>query len=175
MQSTFITFHKVLAHHGISKDQWRLDGKYNYLENLVNGSRIDLLDVSHMPSDPLYERLGSLEYTNGDVEEAAEVPFEAFDVLKSRVGRHRNEEFGLLPKIGLTCNPSKKWLYRVFYKPWKENSLPIEYAFIQSLYNDNPFTAEEYGKQLNEISDQDQKERLMFGNWEYDEDRKSVV
>jgi phage terminase large subunit len=51
-----------------------------------------------------------------------------------------NTEFGLLPKIGLTANPSKNFLYRLFYKPWKSGTLPEQYAFIRSLYGDNPHT-----------------------------------
>lgn len=175
MQSTYITFQKVLQFHKIPRENFRLDGKYNFIENITNGSRIDLLDIDYLPSDPLYERLGSLEYTNGDMEEAGESRFEAFDILKSRVGRHRNEEFNLLPKIGLTCNPSKGYLYRIFYKPWKEGRLPEEYAFIQSLFNDNKYTADIYGKQLAQITDQAQKERLMFGNWEYDDDPNILI
>lgn len=174
MQSTFVTWTKVCAHHKIPQDDWKLNGQYNYIE-FKNGSRIDLLDLKYLPTDPLYERLGSLEYTEGDIEEAGEVHFLAFDVLKSRVGRHLNKEYGILPKIGLTANPSKNWLYTVFYKPWKAGTLPPEYAFIQSLYRDNPHTAEDYGTQLHQITDKATRERLMFGNWEYDDDPSALI
>jgi hypothetical protein len=71
----------------------------------------------------------------------------------------------------LTCNPTKNWLYRVFYKPSLTNSLPAEYKFIKALYQDNPYTAEEYGKALNEITDTVTRARLRDGVWEYsDED-----
>ena len=174
MASTYLTFTKVAQYHKIPKDDWKLNGQYNYIE-FRNGSRIDLLDLKLLPSDPLYERFGSLEYTNGDIEEAGEVNFMAFDVLKSRVGRHRNDEFKLLPKVGLTCNPSKNFLYSLFYKPFKENRLPEQYAFIQALYQDNPYTQEIYGQQLSEITDKSTKERLMFGNWEYDDDPATLI
>jgi len=174
MQSTYITWSKVCKYHSIPQDDWKLDGKYNFIE-FRNGSRIDLLDVDYLPSDPLYERFGSLEYTEGDLEEAGEINFTAFDVLKSRVGRHLNKEYNLLPKIGLTANPSKNFLYQVFYKPWKEGILPSEYAFIQALYNDNPHTSDEYGQQLTQITDRATKERLMFGNWEYDDDPSALI
>ena len=170
MQSTFITWTKVCAFHKIPKDDWWLDGKYNVI-HFKNGSTIDLLDLDFQPSDPEYQRFGSLEYTNGDIEEAGEIQFKAFDVLKSRVGRHRNEEFGLLPKIGLTANPDKNWLYTLFYKPWKAGTLPAQYTFIQALYDDNPFTKEIYGKQLAEISDKITRQRLKDGIWEYESDR----
>lgn len=174
MSSTFVTFSKVCQFHKIPKDFWKLNGQYNYIE-FFNGSRIDLLDAKHNPSDPLFERFGSLEYTNGFIEEAGEISFLAFDVLKSRVGRHRNEEFKLLPKIGLTCNPSKNFLYGLFYKPYKEATLPSHYSFIPALYTDNKYTAEAYGKQLSEIADKAMRERLMFGNWEYDDDPTALI
>lgn len=44
------------------------------------------------------------------------------------------------------------------------------YAFIQALYLDNPHTAKEYGRQLEETSDRSLKQRLKDGNWDYDED-----
>lgn len=174
MGSSFITFNKVCSFHQIPKSDWSLNSKYNYIE-FFNGSRIDLLDLAHQPSDPEYQRLGSLEYTGGWIEEAGEINFMSFDVLKSRVGRHLNKEFNIPSKILNTCNPIKNWIYQEVYKPFKINSLPQEYCFIQSLYKDNPFTAEEYGKNLSEIKDKVTKERLMFGNWEYDDDETSLI
>ena len=174
MASTYVTFMKVCKHHGIPQDDWWLNGQYNYIE-FKNGSRIDLLDMAYKPSDPLYERFGSLEYTGGWIEEAGEVDYLAFDVLKSRVGRHMNKEYNLASKIFITCNPKKNWLYTVVYRPWREGKLPQEYAFIQSLFGDNQFTAQEYQENLSQIKDRATKERLMFGNWEYDDDPAVLI
>lgn len=165
-QSTLITWNKVCKFHNIPAEDWRYNGQNNFIE-FFNGSRIDLLDLALKPSDPDYERLGSLEYTFGWIEEAGEVKFKAFDVLKSRVGRHMNKEFRIPPKMLLTFNPNKGWLYREMYKPFKEGKLPVEYAFIRSLYRDNPHTSAHYGKMLGLIKDQATKARLKEGNWEY--------
>lgn len=172
MLSTYVTFKKVLAYHGIPADNFHLDGRLNVITNRVTGATIDLLDASWKPmEDPLFERFGSTEYTGGWTEEAPEIKFAGFEVLNSRIGRHLNKELGLLPpKHLVTGNPSKGWAYKIFYRPKKDGTLPREYAFIQSLYSDNPFTAEEYGKQLAMIRDKAQRERLMNGNWEYDDD-----
>lgn len=174
MQSTYVTWTKVCQYHKIPNDLWKLNGQYNYIE-FTNGSRIDLLDLKFLPTDPLYERFGSLEYTDGAIEEAGEVHFLAYDVLKSRINRHKNEEFGIYPSLLVTGNPKKNWTYHEFYKPYKNGTLANNKVFIQSLYSDNPYTAETYGKQLEQIQDKQTKERLKFGNWEYESDSNALM
>jgi len=174
MQSSYETFKKVCKFHSIPDSDWKLNGQYNYIE-FVNGSRIDLLDVNFQPSDPLFERFGSTEYTGGWIEEAGEVHFKAFDVLKTRIGRHLNKEFNIHPKMLITCNPKKNWLKRLIWKPWKEGTLKTIYAYIQSLYSDNYYTADTYGEQLDEIADKITKQRLKGGDWNYDDDDNCLV
>lgn len=172
MQSTYITFCKVCKHHKIPEDYWRLNGQYNYID-FKNGSRIDLLDLKFLPSDPLYERFGSLEYTDGAIDEGGETHVLAFEVLKTRIGRHMNEY--LHPTMLVTCNPKKNWMYKNIYKPFSQGTLPSNIKFIQSLYYDNPYTKKVYGKQLSQITDKVTKERLMYGNWEYDNDPAILI
>lgn len=174
MQSTYVTFLKVCAFHNISRDTWKLNGQYNYIE-FENGSRIDLLDLKFLPTDPLYERFGSLEYTDGAIEEAGEIDFMAYDVLKTRVGRHMNKELGIKPTTAISGNPKDNWTKRIFYNPWKNGTLPSNVAFIQSLYKDNPHTAEEYGKQLSSMSDANNRARLRDGNWDYDTNPNDLI
>lgn len=175
MQSTYITWGKVCKYHKVPSDDWHLDGKYNRII-FKNGSMIDLLDVKFLPvEDPLYERFGSLEYTVGWLEEAGEINFAAFDVLKTRVGRHMNDEFGLIGKVLLTCNPKKNWLYSKIYKPWKLGTLDKRYAFIQALYGDNTYRSAGAQDDLSGIENLATKERLMFGNWEYDDDPTALM
>ena len=169
MQSSYVTFKKVCKYHNIPDSDWKLNGQYNYIE-FKNGSRIDLLDIDDIPRDPDFERFGSTEYTGGWIEEAGETAFKAFDVLKSRIGRHMNKDYGIKSKLLLTCNPNKGWLYRVFYLPYKRRKLPDNYRFLQSLYSDNPHTADEYEENLNEISDVKTRKRLKEGDWEFDND-----
>ena len=184
MASSYATFRKVCAYHGIPSDDWKFNGQYHFIEFRNpksgkfdgEGSRIDLIDLKYIPSDPEFVRFGSTEYTGGWIEEAGEVHFLAFDVLKARVGRWHNAEFGLDPaKILLTCNPQQNWLYRVFYKPWKNKTLPEGYAFVQSLWSDNPYTAAEAEKRLNMITDMTMRMRLKMGMWEYASGDNSLV
>jgi len=85
-------------------------GKLNQKDNIItfpNLSEILLLDCSHQPSDPLYTRFGSLELTGGFVDESNEVAEQCMTILNTRVGRQRNEQYGLTPKILETFNPDK--------------------------------------------------------------------
>lgn len=169
MSSSYLTFVKVCKFHQINSDLYKLNGQYNYIK-FENGSTIDLLDLKYLPGDPLYERFGSLEYTGGWIEEGGEVDFRAFDMLKSRIGRHMNKEYNILPKMFITCNPKKNWLYYNIYKKWQDKTLPNDTCFIQSLYGDNPHTSISYGSMLAKISDNSTRQRLMFGNWDYEND-----
>lgn len=166
--STFITFKKVCKEYAIPDNLWRYDGNDNVVK-FKNGSQIDMLDVRFLPSDPLYERFGSMEFTGGWIEEGGETNFGAFDVLNTRIGRHLNKEFGLCPKMFVTCNPKKNWMYSHFYKPFKENILTPIQRFLQAFVQDNPFIDKLYIEQLENTKDKAKKERLLKGNWEYDD------
>lgn len=174
MASTYLTWCKVCQYHDIPRSDWALNGQYSYIE-FTNGSRIDLLDVKYLPSDPLYERFGSLEYSDGAIEETGEIHFLSYDVLKTRIGRHLNREMRISPTMALTGNPKKNWTYTNFYLPYKNGTLPDNVKFIQSLYYDNPYTAAEYKIQLEGIKDKPTKERLMFGNWDYEDDPDVMI
>lgn len=171
--TTIKTFFKMAKHHNIS-NTFRYYEHYSAIR-FHNGSEISLLNLKYEPSDPMYERLGSTEYTGGLIEEAGEVHFQAFDTLKSRVGRQLNEQYKIPRKLLITCNPKKNWLYHTFYKPWKENRLEPGYAFIQSLAIENEKIDKGYVESLDEIKDKTLKARLKYGEWEYDDDPTSLV
>jgi hypothetical protein len=78
-------------------------------------------------------------------------------------------ENNLIPKLLLSCNPDKGYLYSEFYKPHKQGELPADKAFIQALATDNEFIDPTYIKNLQSL-DTVTKERLLYGNWEYDAD-----
>lgn len=179
MNTTYKTWLKVCKHHKIPTTEWTLDGQYNVIK-FKNGSEVHLLDVAYKPADPMYERFGSYEFTGGFGDEINEWEFDAYDILKSRVGRNnkftiKDKEVTVPPKFFGACNPAKNWVYQEFYKPHRDGVLPNDKAFIQSLFSDNPHTAKEYGEMLASISNKINKQRLMEGKWEYTDDISSLV
>jgi len=137
------------------------------------GSEFVLMDLAPTPSDPNYERLGSLEFTGGFIEEASEVAQKAKEVVFSRI-RYRIDEFGLIPKLLMTCNPHKGYLYIEFYKPWKAGKLSPDKAFIRALVQDNPHISPHYIKSLKKLKDKVLRARLLLGDWEYADDDLSL-
>src|SRR5690606_36851848 len=141
--------------------------------HFFNGSVIYLKDLFLYPSDPNFDELGSLEITDAFLDETAQISKKAFDIVGSRI-RYGLDEYGLIPKILWTSNPSKNWNYTYFYKPNKDNTLPVYRKFVQSLVTDNPYISKHYIDNLNKLSKVD-KERLLYGNWEWDDDPSKLI
>lgn len=172
--STLLTFFKVAKAYGVERDKdYKYNGQDHYIQ-FTNGSRIDLLDLKFLPSDPLFERYGSIEYTGGWIEEGGEVNFGAYDTLKSRIGRHLNDKYGIIGKIFVTCNPKKNWIYSYFWRPYKEDRLKKGMKFLQALLKDNPHIESGYEQQLMSLTDVVKKQRLLYGNFEYDDDPSAL-
>ena len=137
-----------------------------------NGSVIMMRDLKYYPSDPEFDELGSLEITGAFIDEANQIINKAKQIVRSRI-RHDLKENGLIPKMLMTCNPAKNWTYSEFYKPSKEGSLPRNKTFIQSLVTDNPKIDPSYIENLRQL-DKASKERLLYGNWDYDDDPSAL-
>lgn len=165
-KTTLATFFDLVSHLGLSDLV-----KYNANDKILtfyNGSQIILKDLFLYPSDPNFDSLGSLEITGAFIDECNQINEKAKNVVLSRI-RYKIDDFGLTPKLLMTCNPAKNWVYQVFFKPSKENILPSHRKFIQALVTDNKHVSKHYAENLAKL-DNASKERLLYGNWEYDDD-----
>lgn len=167
-ESTLLTFFMILKEFGFKKD---IDYKFNSMEGIVtfdNSSTVYCKDLFHYPSDPEFDSLGSTEYTAAFVDEVSEITEKAKNIVMSRI-RFKLAEFGLIPKLLLASNPAKNFAYREYWKPWMEKKLPSWRQFIPALVGDNPFISKFYAENLEKL-DEKSKERLLYGNWNYDDD-----
>lgn len=173
-QSTLLTLFDVLRRWHLRKDR---DYFYNAQEGVIKfmpgGSEIYLKDLAWYPSDPDYDSLGSTEYTGAFIDEAAQIREKAKNTVVSRL-RYRLDEFNLKPKLLMTCNPTKNFLYGEFYKASKMGTLPPNKKFIMSRVEDNPFLPKAYIETLRTL-DKTSQQRLLYGNWEYDDDPSVLV
>lgn len=81
----------------------------------------------------------------------------------------KREHFGLLARTLCTFNPDKWWVYNTFYKPFRDKELPFNVKFIPALVTDNPHGAASYIQTLQGLRDKVKRERLLKGNFEYDD------
>lgn len=170
-KTTLNTFFELTSDLGLSSQF-----KYNAQEHIIywnNGSEILLQDLFLYPSDPNFDSLGSLEITGAFIDECNQVVYKAWQIVTSRC-RYKLKEFGLIPKVLGSCNPAKNWTYKEFYKPSKDGSLKKHRKFIQALPTDNPHLPKSYLDSLLSL-DKNSKERLYYGNWEYDDDPSALI
>ena len=166
---TIPSIYEVFDHFGVGQEYYKYNGQDNYFE-LYNGSKVFLLAAKYLPSDPKYKRFGSMQMTRGWIEEAGEFHSDADTNLSITVGRWKNDIYKLAPKVLRTCNPSKNYLYKDYYLKNKRKELDSHKLFIQALPTDNKMLTDGYIEQLHRTLSKNEKERLLYGNWEYDDD-----
>lgn len=171
---TIPSIYEVFQHWGLNEKYYKYNGQDNYFQ-LYNKSRVYLLDAKYLPSDPLYMRFGSMQMTRGWIEEAGEFEESAKNNLAASIGRWKNDVYNLTGKLLQTCNPSKNYLYREYYKKHKSNNLEPWKRFIQALPTDNKMLPEGYIENLKRSLSPQQIERLLLGNWEYDDDPSTLI
>lgn len=150
--------------------------KFNQQSGVIlfpNGSEILIKDLFLYPSDPNFDELGSLEITGAFIDECNQVVYKAIQIVKSRI-RYKLDENGLIPKMLMTCNPAKNWVFTEFYAPSQKNELDPKRKFIQSLLTDNQFISRHYKENLSSL-DENSKQRLLFGNWNYQDDPTILI
>lgn len=170
------TLFKVFAASGIEDGKhYKLNSQTNIIK-FTNGSEIFLLDLAAAPSDPLYTWLGGYEFTGGSIDESAECSPGVIDILASRIGRRLNSKYNLRAKILETFNPTKNHVYTRYYAPWKSGTLKKEYKFVKALPQDNPSPeVKEWLERMLKGNDETTKQRLVYGNFDYDDDPTRLI
>lgn len=172
---TVPTIQEVFKNWGLDINIYaKFDGQYN-VYTLYNGSKVFLIACKEQPSDPMFERFGSIQMTRGWIEEGGEVSESAKSNLWLSIGRWKNDEYKLKKKLLITANPKKGWMKREFVEPFKQGILPINKRYIQAFATDNFYLPEDYIATLSGEKDKVRRQRLFEGNWDYDEDMDSLV
>ena len=191
-KSTLVSLFEEFARQDlVSGVDYEYNDKMSWIQ-FTNGSVIYLVELAHRPRDPLYTNLGGLQLTWSWIDESAEVSAKARDILFSRTGRRNynplwvkrlkvhfgqfdeiNKVWILKPFLLETFNPAKGHVYKRFWKPFKEAKMPEHMKFIRALPKDNPYLPQIY---LDNLAKQDKvtRERLLFGNFDYDDDPTKI-
>lgn len=173
--TTLLTFRNILKRFGLVKGiHYDYNGQDKVFTFKKTGSQIYFKYLKYDAADPDVDRLGSTEYTFVFIDETQEIALKVKNVLKTRI-RYNLESNGLEPKMLMTCNPSKGWLKSQFFEPYRDGKLPKSKIFIPSLVGDNSYIDKSYIKSLENNEDIALKERLLYGNWDYDNDPRTMI
>jgi len=170
--TTLNTLFEVLQQMGLKSGEHYV---YNGQSNVItfnNKSEIILKDLQFQPSDPNFDSLGGIEITACFIDEAAQISYLAYNILKSRI-RFKLTEYKLEPKMLMTCNPGQVWLKKEFYIPYIQGTLTVDKAFIPALPLDNPHLPPSYIEMLRSLPPA-QRRRLLEGDWNYMEEDDSL-
>lgn len=171
-ETTLNTFLMVCKAQGIVNGvHFNINGQSNTIK-FFNGSEILMKDLFFYPSDPQFDELGSLEITGAFIDECNQIVELGWNIVRSRI-RYKLDEYGLIPKILGTCNPTKNWVYKNFYKKNKEKTLGDKMKFIQALVTDNPYISRHYVENLEDLP-KPQRDRLLLGIWESADDNALI-
>jgi phage terminase large subunit len=172
-KTTLNTFFEVCELWNLKADKhYNFNGGSNII-TFYNKSEIILKDLFLYPSDRNFDSLGSLEITAAFIDEANQITEKAKNIVASRL-RYKLDDFNIIPKLLMTCNPSKNWTYTQYYRPSKEGKQKPHRKFIQSLVDDNEYISKYYKTQLLTLDELSQQ-RLLFGNWEYDATQDNLI
>lgn len=166
-QSTLVTLFKVANLMGYKQGTHYNYNSQKHTINWANGSQTVLKDLFLYPSDPDFASLGSTEYTDAFIDEVTEVSLKAFEIVSTRI-RWNLDLYGLTPKLLCTGNPSDGWVKERFViKDEKVIELQPHQQFVQSLVDENPDEQfkELYKLQLERLSSDYDKQRLLYGDW----------
>lgn len=172
---TVSTVSEVFKKFGLEFKQYGSFNGQDNVYNLYNGSQVFFISCKEEPSDPLFERFGSMQMTRGWIEEAGEIQEAAKNNLWLSIGRWKNDEYKLKKKLLITANPKKGFLKRDFVDPAKQGLLSPVRKYIQAFATDNTYLPSGYIDTLRNQKDKVARQRLWEGNWDYDEDMDALV
>lgn len=171
---TIPTINEIFKNWGIDISAYaKYNGQHNFFD-CYNDSRVYLLECKYTPSDPMFERFGSMQMTRGWIEEPGEVVLAAKQNLALSLGRWKNDEYNLLRKLLMTGNPKKNWLKYDYIDKWKAGLLEKDKAVILANVYDNVHRQKGSEKVLEGLTGI-MRQRLLLGNWEYDSDDDCLI
>jgi len=174
-KTTVVSILEVIRDWGLKHEEHVKVNMHDGSIKFYNGSEIIMIELTYLPRDPDYTRLGGLLLTFGAIDEATECDEQGKAIFQSRLGRWMNDETHIKPVLLMTCNPRKSsFVYREYYKPFKEHRLKPHQNFIQALPQDNPYLPNGYIENLSDTLSWSEKRRLLYGEWELEDDADSL-
>jgi hypothetical protein len=174
--TTIQTLYKTFKFYGLEKDvDYIYNDQQSYFE-FNNKSRIILRDTFFKPSDPEMSELGGLELTGAFIDESAENIIKPITIIQTRVGNWGNDRHNIKAFVFESFNPVKNHVHERYWLPYKKGEETESKKFIRALSSDNPNPeAREWEKNILKTNDIRTIERLLKGNFDYDDDENVLI
>lgn len=169
--STMQTFIKILNESGLIENLHYVQNKSESYFKFWNNSYVYFRQLDYRPYDVEYEYVGSVEYNCVFIDEVSQCTSQSIDVQYSRLRHLVSDSFPA--KIIMSCNPSRNFLYSRYYKPFIDGTLKPHVKVILGKTTDNTYLPQQYIDNMSKMSES-QRERLLYGNWEYSDDINSL-
>lgn len=160
----------------VAKDWGLIEGENYKINNLSgemifwNDSKIIMKELAFQPGDPSFLRFGSSEFSGVFCDECGELDEKAVEILFSRI-RWNIPHTLVVPKMLLSTNPCLGWVRSRFVLDDEGNDVVCKQyeRYIPFSVYDNPDAEfrRQYLNGLMRISNVADRERLLFGNWQY--------
>jgi hypothetical protein len=156
------------------------DEDFDYLGSMeITGAFVDESpQITHKAKEVLKSRmrfnLDSYCHICGDMVKKKILKYDENNKPVIWICNNNHRSSGLIPKLLMTGNPSKKWPYITFYKPSRDGSLPDDKRFVQALPGENENLPQAYIDMLKGL-DKKTRARLERGEWEYEDDPTSLM
>lgn len=191
-ETTYVSYQEFCENYKIPSKQAGYFSEAKSTITFENGSKILMVDLKFLPSDELGKRFGSMLLTGGFIDESYEVDIRYVNMIKTRVGRWKNAEYNIFPKVLETFNPDKGHVYSKYYLPSVNGTLPDNTKFIKALAIDR-LTHQDYFIKHLKLHPEDKgtaagiyvesllemeeaiQQRLLWGNFEYDDDPTRLI
>lgn len=171
-KSTQITLLNVMKSYGLVEGiNYSFDRQVNIIQ-FYNQSKIIIFDSYYYVSDPLYDRIGSIELTYCLLDEASQISQKALQIIITRL-RFKHLEYQLVPKVLIVTNPCNNHIKKDIYDKFIEGTLEDHIKVVLGTVDNNPYADKSYKQNLERL-DEPTKQRLLYGNWQYNNSDLSI-
>jgi phage terminase large subunit len=135
--------------------------------------------VSQKAKDTLVTRIRYVAFCHRCGEKIFEATVLMFDSEGKPIvwecNKCKKDTSGLKPVALFATNPVKTWPYQEFYRPNRDGNIVSYRKMVQAFVTDNPHAPASYVQLLDRMPEGPQKQRLRYGNWEYDDDPTVLI
>jgi hypothetical protein len=149
--------------------------KTDWVVKCANGSELIFFPASEQ-EDPELNRWRGLEVNGFFIEEINEIREATFNKAIERAGSWKcpDGKPNPPPLIVATCNPTKNWVKRKWYDPWRNGTLAAPWFYLPAKITDNPHLDPAYLESLKQMPAEAYR-TFVEGSWDTADEPNQLI